>query len=63
MPRDPLIAIRVPEDLKQRLEAEQARIKEENPEFQISLSGTVRMLVKEALDSRDEKRLREQGAD
>jgi len=57
------MAIRVPEELKQRLEAEQARIKEENPDFQISLSGTVRMLVKEALDRREEQRQRQQELD
>ncbi len=56
MPRKAQIGLRLSEELRQKVEAEQAIIQDEHPGMRISLSDTVRILVVEALERRRESR-------
>jgi hypothetical protein len=56
MPRKAQIGLRLSEELRRKVEAEQAIIQDEHPGMRISLSDTVRILVVEALERRQEGR-------
>jgi hypothetical protein len=56
MQRKAQIGLRLSEELRQKVEAEQAVIQDEHPGMRISLSDTVRILVVEALMQRQRNR-------